>query len=115
MNKKQYLALWIITQSLLFILPIIVLVFTVPYQISYDEMYVEKVIQQAEVYDGSLKATDFTEATRLSYQSEGKYIEKEWKLQNKEIYWYEALGGGFLLGLMFQMFNLFWKLDYDDY
>lgn len=112
MDKKQK-NLWIIIHMIVFLLPIIICVLLTPYQISYDREYVNTVGVRVFEPTGEGKMTDFTEAKRMEYDSEGTYIRKEWKLKNKEIYYFENILCGVVIGVILQILLI--GLFDDDY
>lgn len=109
----MYVVCWVVVQAFLFVFPILVGLLSVPYEISYDQKYVNEVNIRA--FQNNLKTTDFKEAMVAENDAEGNYIRKEWKLEHKELYWYQDIMMGIVLGLMFQIFNLFWSLGYNNY
>jgi len=112
MNRKIFIRVWFTVQSLLFILPIIMLLIYVPYDISYDELYVKDVNSRA--FESNNKLTDFKEAVVADNDANGKYIEKVWMLENKSIYYINAIFIGLLLGFLLQLCNMMWITIYDD-
>ena len=115
MNKKQFKILWAITQISLFVLPFVFALILTPYNISYDKEYVSSVnVRAFEIMDNG-KITDFREAVIAQEDAIGRYVEKEWKLQHQEIYYFNNLFAALLIGGMLQMFNPLWKMDYEDY
>jgi len=114
MNNKQFKMLWAICQIILFILPIIACLWYVPYDISYDQKYVNSVNQRAFENGDSNKLTDFKEATIAQYDAEGTYIEKEWKLNNQELYIFKAIIAGIIIGATLQFGNMIWFFVYQE-
>jgi hypothetical protein len=114
MNKTQYKFLWISTQVVLFILPMIIALFVVPYQISWDEHYTQTVNVRAFTEESPNKVTDLKEAVVSKIDAQGEYENKVWKLQHKELYYFNAIGGGFAIGLILQILNLVWAMFYGD-
>jgi len=109
MNKKQFMYLWVVVQISLFILPILICGIIVPkYEMSWDKHYIKTVRTRAMEGYANNKLTDFSDAEIAKYDAEGKYEDKVWKLQHKEIYYFEGIGVGFLIGLLCQLFNIFW-------
>ena len=106
MEKRTYIKLWVSVKALLFIIPILIGIWWTPYAISKDQMYVDNVVAKAYSTDGyntDGKITDFTRAERAKHDAEGKYINKVWKLEHKELYWLDNVGAAFLLALMLQV------------
>lgn len=103
--------MWISVQSFLFLLPIIIGLVFVPYNISYDQKYVDNVNIRAFEYEEG-KITDFSEAQVKKQDADGKYIRKEWKLENKELYYFDAILLGSILGFFLQIGNVFWGLSF---
>ena len=114
MNKRQFKYIWFTFQLALFILPILGSLWYVPYSISYDEKYVSDVNERAFQQAQEGKITDFKDATVAEKDAEGNYVYKEWKLQNKELYWIYAVIFGIVIGSLFQMFNVIWKFCYQE-
>jgi hypothetical protein len=116
MKKKSFYKLWMVVQVLLFILPILISVGCTGYRISWDEHYVENVNQRALMDGYSInKATDFSDAQVARYDLSGHLEGKVWMLNNKEIYLFQQLGIGVLIGLLFQIGNMMWSLKAMDY
>ncbi len=97
---------WKITQITLFILPIIVALIMTPYQIAYDEGYVNEVTPR--VLDNG---TNFEGAVEDWKDTEGAFYDKQFKLEHKELYYLANFGFGLLFGCLLQIFNLFWSLE----
>ena len=116
MNKKQYKSLWITTQLLLLILPMMLSLIFVKYNISYDKHYVNTVYDRAKDVDYATedKLTDFTNAVVAKADIDGEFETLVWKLQHQELYYYEAIGCGLFLGILFQLINIFWCSIYMD-
>lgn len=116
MNKKQFKFLWITIQTMLFIIPIIICLVLTPYTISKDEHYMKTINQRMynKEYKQGDTLTDFTEAKIVELDAQKEYENRVWKLENKEIYYLESLLAGFFIGLMLQLFNLFWAMSYDN-
>lgn len=114
MNKKQYKFLWVTTQVLLFVLPIMIAIALTPYDINYDEEYIFKVnVRAFEGQDG--KITDFKDAVVANKDAQGDYVKKEWKLKNQEIYYLINILSGVFIGATLQLGNLSWMMGYDNY
>jgi len=106
------MALKYVIAAILFLVPILAMTIYTPYEISYDQAYVEQVNQRALNYDGGGKVTDFTEATIMKYDAEGNYLRKQWKLQHQEIYWLINIGGAIFIGLFIAGFALMMSREY---
>lgn len=119
MNKKQFTYLWVLVQTFLFLTPIVICLWYVPYDISYDKKYVAEVNRRAFENSGNNKITDFKDAKIAENDAEGKYVKKVWYLENKELYYFQAIIAGILIGALLQMFNAVWWMigdsKYNDY
>ena len=112
---KLIKALRNIVQLMLFIIPIVISLFCVDYYISWDQHYVENVNERVlNNHYGDNSITDFSDSVIAKYDSEGKYEKKVWKLQNKELYYYENFLMGVVLGAFFQIFIFFWNVYIDE-
>ncbi len=114
MDKKQFKFLWLTVQLFLFVVPIVIGFLMVPYDISYDEEYVNNVNKRAFSEINSNSITDMRDAVIAKYDAEGTYLKKEWKLKHKEIYYFEGIGYGILIGLAFQLGNIVWYLLFEE-
>lgn len=116
MKEKTFKITWATTQILLFILPILLGVIMTPYDIGWDQHYVDNVNERAfqDIADG--KVTDFNEAV-VSYQdSKGVYEKKVWHLQNQGYYyWFANIFWGVFIGFVLQLFNLGWGMIWSDH
>ena len=110
MNIITFKRLWIITQVLLFFLPIFGVIIYTPYEIDYDRGYVQivtpRVLDQGDSFEGAVE--DWKD-------SEGIFYDKDWKLKHIELYWIGNILMGIFIGLMFQIFNLLWMTIKDEY
>jgi len=114
MKKETYKKLWMTTQALLFIIPIIVSVIFTGYQISWDAHYVDNVNSRAliEGYSPN-KFTDFSDAEVSKADISGTFERKVWKQNNKSVYFILNIVIGVTLGCLLQIFNMIWKDIYE--
>lgn len=110
MEDKTFKTLWVIVQVTLFFAPFFVAIIMTPYQIEKDKMYIE--IVEPRVLDGGSGDFNIEGAVEDKMDAEGKFIDKQFKQQNKELYYLENLGMALVAGLMFQIFNMLWVLVY---
>ena len=113
MNKQIYITLWITVQTFLFILPILIAAISIPYTISYDEGYVREVIPRILDDPQEPIPSDFEGAVEDWKDAESTFYKRQWKLENKELYYLEGFGCALLLSSLLQFFNLFWFLGFD--
>jgi len=108
MKRKTYITWWIIIQSVLFIIPIMVALISIPYEIEKDKIYLEL---QGK-YINNEKTTDFTES---SYAKDiDKIADVTNHQQHKELYYFDGLGLALFFCLVLQLMNIFWFVQYDD-
>lgn len=114
MKEETFIKLWKIVQISLFGLPIILFIVYIPYEISYDEGYINEVIPR--VLDNG---EGFEGAVEDWKDSEGTFYNKKWKLEHKELYFFNNLFNGILVGIFLQVFNFVWgiireTIEFDD-
>lgn len=110
MKRKEYIYLWTFVQLFLFIIPILVALIYTPYQIERDAMYLENV--RNRVFRPTDKVTDFKDAVVTEYDSKGKYIDIEFKQENKEIYYLINIGVALIFSVVLQFGNILWITEY---
>lgn len=110
MKKTNFKKAWIITQVLLFFIPVFVCLIIAPYNISYDKGYVETV--NPRVLDGGGGDFNIEGAVEDWKDTEGAFYYKEWKLQHQELYYIYGILSGIGLGLILQICNFMWILIY---
>ena len=115
MKKKTIIKLWTTIQIILFILPIICFLIYTPYNISYDRYYVNEVRTRAlnNNYSSGNSITDLTSAKIAESDIKGEFSKKVWRLQNQEVYYIDNVFNGFILGLIFQLGNVFWTMFFE--
>ena len=111
MNTKQYKFLWATIQIFLFFVPILISIVITPLEISYDKEYNANVPQR--IFAENNKMTDFKEAVVAEYDSQGTYVTKKWLLKNPEVYYYKNIMGGIIVGMILQIGNILWLMEYD--
>jgi hypothetical protein len=109
-EKRTYIKFWILVQTILLITPIMIGLVMVPYEIEKDKIYLERVGGRS--FESNDKLTDFKEAKVAEADLQGKFVQKVWMQENKELYYLYAIGYGFTYGLVFQLFNLLWVFFY---
>lgn len=123
MEQKTFKAIRTGVQLTFLIVPMILCLLYVPYQISQDQHMVDTVNERALNYDGNGTVTDFTDAEIMSSDADLRYEKRAWKLEHKELYTYSALALGIIatalaqimVGMVFYMILPdFLGLNYDD-
>jgi len=112
MKEKTFKKIWTTTQILLFILPIIILVCLTPYDIGEDKLWSQEVtIRNLEQESEAL--TDFKQAVVAEKDINGDFVKIKYRLQHQELYYFQAILFGVLLGVLLQVLNIVWWAMYD--
>lgn len=113
MRKSTYKLIWASVQILLMIIPLSWAIFWTPYDISKDEHMVETVNKRAMEYEQpNGTVTDFTLSEIMDNDAKQEYEERVWKLEHREVYWFENIGFAFVMGSLMQLFNGVWAMIY---
>ncbi len=109
-NSTRIIYMWVLAQSVLLILPIVCFLLYTPYTISKDQHYVNTINYRAT----GTEQEGIANAVVLYMDAKKQYEHRVWKLQNKELYYIEGIMIGLVIGLLLQIFNIFWAEGYRD-
>jgi hypothetical protein len=109
MKRNKYIAIWVLVQTTLFLIPLLLAIVSAGYQISRDQHMVNTVNQRAFAEGKG----DISSAVVTYMDAQEVYENKVWELNNKEIYYFRSLLVGLLIGIFLQIVNMFWAEAYN--